>query len=250
MSKVRVDDEPGGLRVLTLDDPDRRNVIDQAMQDDLLAAVHRVRDDAGATALVVTGAGSAFCGGADLPALFGDTGRSVARLREDLHAVYASFLALRELAVPTLAAVQGPAVGAGLNLAMACDLRVAGPRASFAATFSRIGLHSGGGCSWFLVQSLGRERALRLLLDGGALSGREAVDQGLASTYAEDPLATALEMARRYAALDPQLSQDLKTSVRIADEGGFTASLEFEAWAQASSATKPQIAEAVARFRR
>jgi enoyl-CoA hydratase len=249
-SKVRIDAEDGGLRVLTLDDPDRRNIIDAAMRQDLLDAAHAVRDDPAATAVVVTGAGTAFCGGADLPAIFGETGRSVAELRDDLRDVYACFLALRSLAIPTIAAVQGPAVGAGLNLAMCCDLRVAGPKASFAATFSRIGLHSGGGCSWFLVETLGRERALKLLLDGGALDGEQAVAQGLASTYADDPLEAALEMGRRHAALDPQLARDLKSSVRIAADDGFQASLEFEAWAQASSATKPAIQEVIARFRK
>src|SRR5690242_12438949 len=123
------------------------------MRADLLEAVTSVREDAAAAALVVTGAGTAFCGGADLPAIFGGSSRPVAALRDELHAVYASFLVLKSLDIPTIAAVQGPAVGAGLNLAMACDIRIAGPDAKFAATFSRIGLHPGGGCTWFLVQA-------------------------------------------------------------------------------------------------
>jgi enoyl-CoA hydratase len=250
MSLVRVDEHEDGVRVITLDDPGRRNIIGPELQADLHAAVRRVQGDRDATAVVVAGAGSAFCGGADLPAIFGDTSRSVAQLRDDLHEVYACFLVLRELSVPTIAAVQGPAVGAGLNLAMSCDLRVVGPDASFAATFSRIGLHPGGGCTWFLVQALGKERALQVLLDGGALSGAEAVTRGLAATLADDPLAVATEMARRYAGLDAQLVADIKRSVQIADEGGLGASLEFEAWAQASAATKPAIQEFVSRFRK
>jgi enoyl-CoA hydratase len=250
MSLVRVEDAGDGLRVITLDDAERRNIIGPQLQADLLAAVRRVQGDPATRAVVVTAEGSAFCGGADLPAIFGDSGRSVAELRDDLHDVYACFLALRELTVPTIAAVQGPAVGAGLNLAMSCDLRVAGPRASFAATFSRIGLHPGGGCTWFLVQALGRELALQLLLDGGALSGEEAVARGLAATLADDPHEAALEMGRRYAALDPQLARDIKECVQLADEDGLESSLQFEAWAQASAATKPAIQEVVAKFRK
>ncbi|MFC7496997.1 MULTISPECIES: enoyl-CoA hydratase [unclassified Nocardioides] len=250
MSLVQVDEHEDGVRVITLDDPDRRNIIGPELQTDLHAAVRRVRADAATTAVVVTGAGSAFCGGADLPAVFGDTGRSVAQLRDDLLEVYACFLALRDLSMPTIAAVQGPAVGAGLNLAMSCDLRVAGPDASFAATFSRIGLHPGGGCTWFLVQALGKERALQLLLDGGAMSGAEAVARGLAATLADDPLTAATEMAHRYARLDRQLAADIKRSVQIADDADLGSSLEFEAWAQASSATKPAIQEFVSKFRK
>jgi enoyl-CoA hydratase len=248
MSKVRLEERDGGLRVLTLTDPDRRNVIDAQMRDELLGAVRSVGADPEATALVVTGEGSAFCAGADLPAIFGDASRSVATIREDLREVYACFLAVRSLAVPTIAAVQGPAVGAGLNLAMVCDLRVAGPRAKFAATFSQIGLHPGGGCTWFLVQALGPERALKLLLDGGTLVGQEAVEAGLAGVLADDPLETALELGRRYADLDGRLSRDIKRAVAIAARDGLDATIDFEGWAQASSATGPQIQQFVAKF--
>ena len=250
MERVTLDKEDGGLRVLTLNHPEKRNIIDDRMRADLMEAVTAVRTDPAATALVVTGAGPAFCGGADLPAIFGDDSRSVAALRDDLHTVYASFLALRSLDVPTIAAVRGPAVGAGLNLAMACDIRIAGRDAKFAATFSRIGLHPGGGCTWFLVQAMGEQRALALLLDGGTVEGPDAVAAGLAVAVADDPLAAAVERARRYAAMDPQLTRDIKKAVRTAAHGGFEASLAFESWAQASSATKPAFRDVVAQYRR
>jgi enoyl-CoA hydratase len=248
MIKVKLEQQEGGLRVLTLADPDRRNVIDQQMRDELLSAVQTIAADPEATAVVIAGEGSAFCAGADLPAIFGDTSRSVATIREDLREVYACFLAVRSLAIPTIAAVQGAAVGAGLNLAMVCDIRVAGPRAKFAATFSQIGLHPGGGCTWFLVQALGPERALKLLLDGGTVVGDETVRLGLAGVYADDPLATALELGRRYADLDGRLSRDIKRAVAIAARDGLEATIDFEAWAQASSATGPAIQDFVAKF--
>lgn len=249
MTRVTIEERESGVRVLRLNDPDRRNVIDPEMRAQLLAAVARVADDQ-AKALVVTGAGSAFCAGADLPAIFGDRDRTVAQIRDDLQDVYESFLALRALRIPTIAAVQGPAVGAGLNLAMVCDLRVAGPDAKFAATFSQIGLHPGGGCTWFLVQALGKDRALQMLLDGGTVRGPDAVASGIATTYAEDPLAEALTMGERYASLDAQLARDIKVAVETAAAGDFQATLQFESWAQASAATKPEIHAFLERFRK
>jgi enoyl-CoA hydratase len=249
MSKVRLEIE-GGLRIVVLNDPDKRNSIDEAMRLELLQTFLAVRDDPDATALVVTGEGSAFCAGADLPAIFGDTSRSVAQLRDDLRDVYACFLVLRSLQIPTIAAIQGPAVGAGLNLALACDLRVVGPGAKLAATFSQIGLHPGGGCTWFLVDVLGEQRALQLLLDGGTVEGAEAVTAGLAVQLADDPKSVAREMGRRYADMDGQLVRDIKRTVKTAARDGFDASLELESWAQASSATKPAIQQFLARFRK
>ncbi|TXK38958.1 enoyl-CoA hydratase [Nonomuraea sp. C10] len=249
MDKVIVEPD-GGLRVLTLNHPDKRNIIDDTMRAELVRAVTAIRSDPDATALVVTGAGSAFCGGADLPALFGDTTRDLGTLREDLQKVYESFLVLRSLSIPTIAAVQGPAIGAGLNLAMVCDLRIAGPGAKFGATFSQIGLHPGGGCTWFLVQALGSQRALKLLLDGGTLTGAEAVEAGLALSLEDDPVAAATALGRTYARMDPRLARHIKSAVRIAATEGFEATLEFESWAQAYSATQPGIQEFLARFRK
>jgi enoyl-CoA hydratase len=240
--------EHPGVRVLTLTDPDRRNAIGPRMRDELAAAVAAVAADPAARALVVTGQGSAFCAGADLPAVFGGPERPPARLRRDLQAVYRSFLTVAELAIPTIAAVAGPAVGAGLNLAMCCDLRIAGPEATFGATFSRLGLHPGGGCSYFLVQVLGRQRALAVLLDGATLTAAEAAAVQLVLEVVPDPLAAAVARATRYAELDPDLARDIKRAVQLAGSAGLPATLEFESWAQASSATGPQVREAVARL--
>jgi enoyl-CoA hydratase len=248
MSKVDLGNDSGRW-TLTLTDPDRRNCLDEEMIGELADAVATIAADHSARTLVVTGEGKAFCAGADLPALFGQAGRTVAETRRHLHNVYDSFLRLRALPIPTIAAVQGAAVGAGLNLAMACDVRVVGPRASLAATFSRIGLHPGGGCTWFLVDALGPQKAMALLLDGGALDAEAAVREGVALTLADDPAAEAAELAERWSKVDPDLARDIKTAVGIARTGDFDATLEFESWAQASSATGPVIQEVVERFR-
>jgi enoyl-CoA hydratase len=237
-----------GVRVLTLNDPGKRNAMSPALQADLGSAVDTVAADPDARALVIAGNGPAFCAGADLPAVFGDLDRPIGELRTHLRATYDSFLRVRRLEIPTIAAVAGPAVGAGVNLAMSCDVRYAGPRASFGVTFTRLGLHPGGGCTHFLVAALGRQRALAILLDGASLTAEEAERCGLVLGVVGDPLAASLECAARYAALDPDLARDIKRAVGIAAKGDFEELLEFESWAQAASAKKPQLAAAIARF--
>ena len=247
--KVLLDRRDDGVRVLTLNDPDRRNAIGPEIQAELADRVGEVSSDPQSRVLVVGGAGTAFCAGADLPTIFGDNGRPVDEMRRKLHEYYQCFLPVLDLPFPTIAAVQGPAIGAGLNLALCCDIRLAGPHAQFGATFSRIGLHPGGGCTFFLVHSMGKQRALRVLLQGDTLNAEAAVSNKLADDLVQDPKVTALEMASRFAELNPQLCRDIKQSVRIAAEYGFTPSLDFETWAQASSAMRPEIQTAVARFR-
>ncbi|MBA9005468.1 MULTISPECIES: enoyl-CoA hydratase [Thermomonospora] len=245
---IRLEGGDDGVRVLTLADPERRNAIGTVMREELIAAVGRVREDPDARVLVVAAEGSSFCAGADLPALFGEPGRAVGEIRKGLRAYYESFLVLRDLEIPTIAAVQGPAVGAGLNLALCCDIRIAGPGARFAATFSRIGLHPGGGCTYFLTRELGAQRALALLLEGGRLTAEQALERGLVLSIADDPLAAAMELARGYAGLRPGLARDVKLAVRLAAGGDLESVIEYESWAQAESATHPEIAEFAARF--
>jgi enoyl-CoA hydratase len=239
-----------GVRVLTLNDPDRRNALSPALQAELGAAVDAVAADTGARVLVVTGNGPGFSAGADLPAVFGDVTRPTREIRAGLKAIYDSFLRVRRLEIPTIAAVQGAAVGAGVNLAMSCDVRIAGPQARFGVTFAKLGLHPGGGCTWFLTRALGRQRALALLLGGDMLDADEAHRLGLVLEVADDPLARALETAAAWAAVDPALARDMKRAVDIAQDSGFEETLDFESWAQAASADNPLLAAAVERFRR
>jgi enoyl-CoA hydratase len=250
MSLVQLDAYDDGVRVVTLNDPDRRNALSPALQRDLGEAVDAVARDEAARVLVVAGNGPGFCAGADLPAVFDQLERPTGEIRAGLRTVYSSFLRVRDLAVPTIAAVQGAAVGAGVNLAMACDVRIAGPKAVFGVTFTKLGLHPGGGCTHFLTQALGRQRALSLILDGGSLSAGEACELGLVLEVVDDPLPAALERARRWAALDPALARDIKRAVGIAERAGFDETVDFEAWAQAASTRSPALRAAIARFRR
>lgn len=239
-----------GVRLLTLNDPDRRNALSPDLQAELGAAVDAVAADPDARVLVVTGNGPGFSAGADLPAVFGALDRHVVEIRAGLRAIYDSFLRVRRLEIPTIAAVQGAAVGAGVNLAMSCDVRIAGPRARFGITFTKLGLHPGGGCTYFLTQALGRQRAMALILGGSTLDADEALGLGLVLEVVDDPLGRALETAAGWAAIDPALSRDIKRAVGIAERGGFDETLEFEAWAQAASTRSPLLRAAITRFSR
>ena len=251
MSKVSIDRRASGVCVLTLTDPERRNAMDDEMGRELIAATADIADDPQVRAVVVTGQGKAFCAGADLPALFGDPERPVSQTHDRLQDYYQAFFSVLELRIPTIAAVNGPAVGAGLNLAMACDVRIAGPTASFGATFAKIGLHPGGGCTWFLVRALGPSRALQTLLLGDPIKAEKAVRWGLAEGVEEDPLAAALRLGEQFAAVDPALARNIKRSVGIAVEtDDLRAVVDYETWAQAASASSDQLQEWVANFRK
>lgn len=247
MSLVLLDAD-GPVRVLTLNAPERRNALDRPLLDELAAAVRAVADDRDARALVVTGAGRAFCAGADLAGLFGDLDRPTEEMRDHLMGVYASFLGLRDLTIPTIAAVGGAAIGAGLNVALACDVIVAGPRAGFGPTFTEIGLHPGGGCSWMLTERIGRGRATAALFSGAVIDADEAFRIGLAEEVAEDARATALQLGHRYAGREPQLMADVKQSVRLAATSDLATSLDYESWRQAESMQNERFRTFMQRF--
>lgn len=238
----------GPVRTITLNAPERRNALDWPLLDELRAAVQAVADDAEARALVVRGEGKAFCAGANLENLFGDRTRPVPELREHLMKVYGSFLGLRDLTIPTVAAVQGPAVGAGLNIALACDVIVAGPRAGFGPTFSQIGLHPGGGCTWMLTQRIGAANTAAALYAGEIIDGEQALRLGIAQELIDDPAARARELAAVYAERNPALMADIKQSVGIASTADLAESLDFEATAQARSLSSPEFEAFAARF--
>lgn len=249
MSKLHLHHTDDGVVTMTLTDPDRRNAMGQEMSEEMVTAAADLSSDAEVRALVITGEGKGFCAGADLPQLFGDPDRPVQQVHAELQRYYRAFLAIRELPFPTIAAVNGAAVGAGLNLAMACDIRIAGAHAKFGATFAKIGLHPGGGCTWFLVRVMGASRALTTLLLGDLLDADQAVSLGLAEGPEEDCVAVATGMAHRFAEVDPLLARHIKRSVGLAvSTGDLQAVLEYESWAQAASASSDQLRQWVAKF--
>jgi enoyl-CoA hydratase len=249
-ARVGLETREGGVRVIRLADPAHRNAIDRTLRDELARAVGAVARDDAARVLVLTADGPDFCSGAELIDTFDNAAaRPAEELRADLLKIYDSFLALRALPIPTIAAVRGQAVGAGANLAFSCDVRIAAPDAKFAMVFTKIGLHPGGGASYYLAKMLGRERALRVLLDGETLDAQAALRAGVVSQVADDAEVEALAMASRWAALEPDVARSIKRAIDIALDEGFAPSLDFESRAQTRSAQRPQIQEAVERLR-
>jgi enoyl-CoA hydratase len=163
----------GRVAVVTVDAPASRNALTLDLSAQLTKAVTDAEQDEDVHALVVTGTPPAFCAGADLSAL-GEA------KEEGLRAIYDGFLAVARCTLPTIAAVGGAAVGAGLNLALAADVRLAGPHAKFIARFLELGLHPGGGMTWMIQQAVGRQRAAAMTLFGEVLDAEAAVRAGLA----------------------------------------------------------------------
>jgi enoyl-CoA hydratase len=209
------------VALLTLDEPERRNALTAQLVGEIVAAVDRLEDDDGVGALVVTGAPPAFCSGADVGSLAAMSGQRQQPAPPDgrdngLPSIYEGFLRFYRCTLPTVAAVNGPAVGAGVNLALACDIRVASPDARFDCRFARIGLHPGGGHTRLLTDAVGPQAAAAMVLAGEALDGRRAAEVGLAwrCVDADALVDEAGRLAGRAAALPRELARRVKASLR------------------------------------
>lgn len=194
------------VAVIVLNAPDRRNALGFAMVDEIVAAVAEAEQSAGA--LVITGTPPAFCAGAMLDTLIEADEASLTR-------IYDGFLAVARSPLPSVAAVNGHAVGAGVNLALCCDVRITADKARWIARFAGLGITPGGGHTWMLQRAVGRQGTMALNMFGDELVGAEAVTAGLAwrSMEADAVVPTAIEMAARAAATPAYLRERLTTVV-------------------------------------
>jgi enoyl-CoA hydratase len=241
MASVRLD-RHDRVAVVTLDDPDRRNALNLGMVDEIVATFEELEGDDGIGAVVVTGAPPAFCAGADL----GNLGEA---RREGLKAIYEGFLRVGRSPLPTVAAVNGAAVGAGMNLALVCDVRIAGRRARFDSRFLDLGLHPGGGHTWMLRNAVGPQAAAAMVLFGQVLDGEGAAAAGLVWRCVEDDalLDEATALAARAASAPRALAFEVKSSLR--DMAAITAhedAVERELDPQVWSVEQPWFAERLA----
>jgi enoyl-CoA hydratase len=198
-----------GVATLTLNNPAERNTLTQPMVEEIVAAVDTAEADRNVGALVITGTSPAFCAGANLGNLSEATGDS-------LKVIYQGFLRVANSPLPTIAAVNGAAVGAGMNMALGCDVRLAATSAKFDTRFMQIGLHPGGGHTWMLRRIVGPQAAAAAVLFGEILNGEEAARIGLAFRCYEDNelLAAAQKMAARAAAAPRELIEVTKVTIR------------------------------------
>jgi enoyl-CoA hydratase len=234
-----------GVAMITLNDPARRNSVTAELSIAVEAACREISAGRAARAVIVTGAGPAFSAGGDLATL---TGRAV-----PLRDLYRGFEALADLNVPTLAAVNGPAVGAGMNFALACDMIIAAESARFDPRFLDVGIHPGGGHLWRLQARAGRQAAAAMVLFGEAVTGPQAVTHGLAWTCVPDGelLEKARVLAQRAARRSPELVRRTKASLSasVPITNAREAS-DLEQVVQEWSMTQPAFADGVAALRR
>jgi enoyl-CoA hydratase len=235
-------DKSDGVATITLNNPGERNTLTAPMVAEIIAAMDDIEADEKIGAVVVTGAAPAFCAGANLGNLAEATGDS-------LKNIYEGFLRIAYSPLPTLAAVNGAAVGAGMNLALGCDVRVAARRAKFDTRFLQIGIHPGGGHTWMLRRIAGPQAAMASVIFGEILDGTEAERIGLAWKCVEDDqlLTYAHEMAARAASRPRELLKVTKRTIQdMAHVSEHPAAVERELDPQVWSTRQPWFAEMLA----
>jgi 2-(1,2-epoxy-1,2-dihydrophenyl)acetyl-CoA isomerase len=224
-----------GVAVLTLNRPDRLNAMSGEMLDAMLEALPRLADDAAVGVVVLAGAGRGFCAGGDVKAMAegrefgGDT------LEERASALRSRMEVARwlhEIPKPTIAMVRGAAAGAGLSLAMACDLRIASDSARFAPAFARVGYSGDFGGSWFLTQLVGTAKARELYYTAEILGAEQALALGLANRVVPDGRLEeeTMALARRLAAGPRIALRYMKRNMNAAEAGSLKDLLDLEAW--------------------
>jgi enoyl-CoA hydratase len=235
----------GGVATLTLNNPDERNTLTAPMVSEITAAMDTIEADGSVGALVVTGTPPAFCAGANLGNLGTADGSSLGN-------IYEGFLRIARSPLPTVAAVNGAAVGAGMNLALGCDVRLAARRAKFDTRFLQIGLHPGGGHTWMLRRIAGPQTAMAAVVFGQVLDGAEAERVGLVYRCVPDDelLATAQAFAAGAAAAPRELAIVTKQTIRdMATVEDHPAAVERELEPQLWSTQQPWFAERLAALR-
>jgi enoyl-CoA hydratase len=273
MSLVQLELRPGGdgdsgsVALVTLDDPSRRNTLSMDLVAELVAAMDAIEADPAVGAVVVTGAPPAFCAGADLGNLASHAqapetpARSEAvptpTARQDgvdsgLRSIYEGFLRVARCPLPTVAAVNGAAVGAGMNLALACDVRLAGRAARFDTRFLDLGLHPGGGHTFMLERIGGPQLAAAMVLFGQRLDGEGAAAHGLAWACVDDDVLVeeAVNLAMRAAAAPRALAVRAKETLKqVSSLDDHDEAVSLEIAAQIWSLGEPFFAERLAKLR-
>ena len=245
MSEILLQRSAPGIATITLNRPHRKNAVAPAMWEELRRLFHAVSQSATDRVLVITGAGKSFCAGADLAEMADRT--------HPLHAmipVNAAALALHEVTKPIIAKVNGDAVGAGMNLALGCDLVVAAESARFSQIFARRGLSVDFGGSWLLPRLVGMHKAKELALFGDILSAREAERIGLVNRVVPDDELDAFveNWAVRLANGAPLALQMTKKMLSNAFSVGLSEALDAEAAAQSVNLVSEDTKEGVAAF--
>lgn len=246
MSTTVILELDAGVAWVTLDGPDTRNALDAAAAAELVAACERIDADPAVGVAVVTGANGAFCSGADTQVLNSLRTAPADRGYEGLDELYRAFRRVGSLAVPTLAAIDGAAVGAGVNLALAADLRIVTERARLISGFARIGLHPGGGHLHLLARASDAGTAAAAGVFAQPISAEQAVTSGLAwAQVPSEELHRHVSRMTAHLATDPVLARALVQTYRrtVADAAAWDRAVEIERARQMWSLTRTTPAE-------
>lgn len=234
MSEAVMVERDGGVVTLTLNRPEVRNAMTAELTDAFTEAVESLRGDPDVRVVVVTGAGKAFCAGGDLSWIQPGPGADVPSLRAKMRAFYPRFLVVRSLDVPTIAAINGAAIGAGLCMAMACDIRIAAEDAKLSTAFMRLGMHPGMAATYLLTRLVGTARASELFFTAKTIDGREAERIGLVNHAVPGGslLDEAGSLAREIARNAPIPMGMTKRALYLAERADIETMLEYEGLAQ------------------
>ena len=246
METLLVDRASNGVVTLTLNRPEKKNAMSGTMFNELLATFRDVNDTAADRVLVITGAGDAFCSGADL----GDRGNDTRHPLQRLHWVADIVLALHRIPKPVIAKVNGVAVGAGMNLALGCDLIVASEHARFSEIFARRGLTIDFGGSWLLPRLVGMHRAKELAFFADIISAKEASEMGLVNrvVLADQLDAFVADWANRLAVGPPLALSMTKRLLTNSFAMSMDEALEAEGMAQTVNSGTEDTPEAIRAF--
>lgn len=247
LTHLRLERPSEGLALLVLDQPDLRNAMSDEMTRSWVTAVDHLAADPTVRVVVVTGEGAAFCSGGNTSWIASEPDAGVDRLRTRMMAFYRAWLSIRRLEVPTIAAVNGAAIGAGLCLALACDLRYAAQGARLGVPFVKLGMHPGMAGTHLLPEAVGLAAARDLLLTGRLVQDDEAVRLGLVSRVlpADGFLDEVLETARGIAATAPIPSRLTKLALLDGGHADFEAALQWEALAQPVTLATEDLQEGI-----
>jgi enoyl-CoA hydratase/carnithine racemase len=234
LDDLRIERRDDGVVLVTLDLPARRNMMSAPVTASWARLMATLRTDPNVRCVVVTGAGTAFCSGGDTSWMGAEPEAGVDALRSRMLAFYRAWLSVRDLEVPTIAAVNGAAIGAGLALALACDLRYAAGDARLGVPFTTLGMHAGMATTWLLPEVAGLGVARELLLTGRLVTGAGAAARGLVNRAfpREALLEETLAIAAGVAATAPVAARLTKVALRGGGHADVEAALQWDGLAQ------------------
>ncbi len=246
-------EERGAVALVTLNRPDALNSFTRQMHRDLWTALDQAEANPVVRALVITGAGRGFCAGADLAEFDFAPGPDLVKRADPGPVIEQAFnptaRRLQSLRMPTLAAVNGVAAGAGASLAMCCDIAIAATGASFIQAFSKIGLVPDAGGSWLLVERLGLARAMALAMTGDKLPAAQAREWGMIWDVSDDCVGASLAMAAKLAAMPTQALVATRALLRDASTRTLSQHLDVERDTQSALGKTHDYIEGVMAFR-